>query len=98
MIVCLFVIVNQGRAIEHMQDNDLRYRYIRMHGGASPDEMLRLRELFEFDRNPDSIRVIRRQVEKYERLVREQAEIEAKARLNSEKALKLKQEAEKVKN
>jgi len=56
-----------------------------------------LREVFEFNRNADSIKVIRRRVERYEQLIQEQAETEARARLNAEQADRLQQQVEKLK-
>jgi hypothetical protein len=57
-----------------LRDNGLKYRYIKMEGKASSRDLLRLETTFTYDRNRDSISVIREQVENYERLVKEQAE------------------------
>jgi hypothetical protein len=57
-----------------LRDNDLKYRYIKMEGNANSRDLLRLETIFSYDRNRDSISVIREQVENYERLVKEQAE------------------------
>jgi hypothetical protein len=97
-IASLWVIDYQRRALVNFRDNDLKYRYIQMRGEAISDDILRLREMFEFNRDPDSIKLIRRQVERYEQLVQQQAENEAQARLNDEQAKQLRQEAEAVKD
>jgi hypothetical protein len=68
-----------------------------MRGAANSADILRLRNIFEFNHNSDSIKLIRRQVEHYERLVLEQAENEAKARLNASEAQRLQNAAETVK-
>jgi hypothetical protein len=96
-IVSLWVIDNQRRTIARSRDNDLKYRYIQMRGEAEPADILRLRNIFEFNRNNDSVRTIRKQVERYEQLIQQQSENEARARLNDEQAKQLKQEAETVK-
>jgi hypothetical protein len=96
-LTSLWVIDHQRRTLASFRDSDLKYRYIQMRGEATPGDILQLRNVFEFNCNPDSIKLIRRQVERYERLVREQAENEARARLNDEQAKQLKQEAETVK-
>ncbi len=96
-IVSLWVINNQRQTIARSRDNDLKYRYIQMRGEAMPNDILQLRETFEFNRNPDNIKLIRRQVERYEQLIQQQAENEARAKLNDEQAKQLKQEAETVK-
>jgi hypothetical protein len=96
-LVSLWVIDHQRRTLAGFRDNDLKYRYIQMCGAATSKDILQLRNVFEFNRNPDSIKLIRRQVERYERLVKEQAENEARARLSDEQAKQLRQEAETVK-
>jgi len=57
-----------------LRDNDLKYRYVKMEGKASSRDLLRLETIFSYDRNRDSISVIHKEVENYERLVKEQAE------------------------
>jgi len=64
----------QLRKNNQLKDNDLKYRYIKMEGKASPQDLLRLETSFTYDKNRDSISVIRKQVKNYERLVEEQAE------------------------
>lgn len=64
----------QLRKNNQLKDNDLKYRYIKMEGKASSRDLLRLETIFTYDRNRDSISVIREEVENYERLVKEQAE------------------------
>ena len=96
-IVSLWVINNQRQTLAQFRDNDLKYRYIQMRSEATPNDILQLREIFEFNRNADNIKLIRRQVERYEQLIQQQAENEARAKLNDEQAKQLKQEAETVK-
>ncbi|MFV0269407.1 MAG: hypothetical protein ACK5HT_19975 [Draconibacterium sp.] len=64
----------QFRNNNRLKDNNLKYRYIKMKGKANPQNVLRLETIFTYSRNKDSISVIRKQVESYERLVRERAE------------------------
>ena len=97
LIASLWIIDNQRQTINQFRDNDLKYRYIQMRGAATYADILQLREVFEFNRNPDNIKLIRRQVERYEQLIQQQAENEARAKLNDEQAKQLKQEAETVK-
>ena len=54
-----------------LRDNDLKYRYVEMEGKANSRDLLRLETIFYYDRNRDSISVIREEVENYERLVKE---------------------------
>jgi hypothetical protein len=97
LFVSLWIIHNQRQTIVRSRDNDLKYRYIQMRGEATPADILRLSEVFDFNRNTDSIRAIRRRVERYERLVTEQAEKVEQARLNAKEAERLKNEAEEIK-
>lgn len=50
-----------------LRDNDLKYRYINMQGEANPENLLKLETVFTYNRNKDSIAVIRKRVETYER-------------------------------
>ncbi len=97
LIASLSIIDNQRNTLAEFRDNDLKYRYIQMRGEAAPADIERLRDVFDWNRNPDSIRLIRQQVERYEQLIQQQAENEARAKLNDEQAKQLKQEAETVK-
>jgi hypothetical protein len=93
LLVSLWVIRNQ----REFRDNNLKYRYVKMLHGATPSEIQRLETNFTYDRNLDSIRSIRRRVEVYERLVKEQAEKSERARLNATEAQRLQNQAESVK-
>src|SRR5574344_1164008 len=63
-------------------------------GVVNPENLLKLETFFTYNRNKDSIAVIRKRVETYERLVKEQAEKIERARLNAKEAEKLEREAE----
>ncbi len=67
-----------------------------MHDGATAGEIKALETIFTYDRNPDSVQLIRRQVTEYERLVKEQAEKIEQARLNASEAERLQKEVETV--
>ena len=97
LVISLWIVRNQRDTIQQFRDNDLKYRYIQMKGQASPEDMLMLRNVFEFNRNADSIRAIRQRVERYEQLIQRQAESEARAKLNAEQADQLQQQVEKLK-
>ncbi|HEY5591007.1 MAG TPA: hypothetical protein VIK55_08305 [Paludibacter sp.] len=87
--MALFILLSLGgniwqfNRISQLKDNGLKYRYIKMQGEASQKNLLRLETIFTYDRNKDSISVIRKQVENFERLVKEQAEKIERARLNA---------------
>ena len=79
-------------------DNDLKYRYVLMKGEASPKRLSELEELFEVERDQRRIDSMRRDVEKYERLVRRKAALDEQARLKAQEAEQLKRDAAKLKN
>ena len=97
LLVSLVIVKNQRTTIKQFRDNDLKYRYIQMKGGVTTEELLSLREVFDFNRNGDSIKVIRQRIERYEQLVQQQAQSEARAKLNAEQADLLQQQVEKLK-
>lgn len=74
LVILLSVAGNiwQSSRNSQLKDNDLKYRYINMQGEANPDNLLKLETVFTYDRNKDSIAIIRKRVETYERLVKEQ--------------------------
>jgi len=92
-----YVIGEQRRTIGQLRDNDLKYRYVKMHGEATPGDIEALEMVFTYDRNPDSVKLIRRQVVQYERLVKERAERIEQARFNASEAERLRNEVETVK-
>ena len=79
-------------------DNDLKYRYVLMKGEASSKRLSELEELFEVERNQRCIDSMRRDVEKYERLVRRRAALDEQARLKAQEAELLKRDAAKLRN
>ena len=87
IILGLFWIMgNQRQTITEFRNNDLKYRYIRMQGQANEESLFRLQEQFQ---HADSIKTIRNRVERFEDLVREQAERLERARINEEERERL---------
>ena len=64
-----YVIGNQRQTINQYKNNDLKYRYIKMQGQTDEESFSRLERRFLYG---DTIKIIRKQVEKYEELVKEQ--------------------------
>ena len=61
-----YVVAEQRRKISQYTNNDLKYRYIKMQGQTSEENLYRLERQFRYG---DSIKIIRNQVEKYEEMV-----------------------------
>lgn len=96
-IVCLFLIFTvfyQRKEIATYKDNDLKYRYIQMHREITPAGVIYLDSIFENRR--DSVRIIRKQVELYEKAVIEKAKKLERARLKEQEAEQLTEEATKM--
>jgi len=87
-------IANQRQTISQYKENDLKYRYIKMQGQTDEANLYRLERQFKYG---DSIKIICKQVEKYEGLVKEQAERIERARRDVETIEKLKKDAESLK-
>jgi hypothetical protein len=94
VLALAFVIRGQRQTISQYRDNDLKYRYIYMKGTATGTDITNIERQFQYD---DSVRLIRKRVEEYERLVREQAERMERARREVEEAEQLRKDAMKVK-
>jgi len=58
----------QFRLNSRLKNSDLKYRYIQMKGEINHEALLKLDTTFTYKPNKDSIAVIRKQVETYERL------------------------------
>lgn len=79
-------------------DNDLKYRYIKMKGEATPDRIAELEEIFELHRDNAKIRQIKRDVEEYERTIQRKVQLEEQARLKEREANRLNENASRLKN
>ncbi|WP_052332363.1 hypothetical protein [Bacteroides neonati] len=79
-------------------DNDLKYRYIKMKGEATPQRISELENLFEINRDNTKIRQMSKDVEEYERAVKEKATIDEQTRLRQQEAEKLNHKANSIKS
>jgi hypothetical protein len=90
-----YFIGNQQQTISRYKDNDLKYRYIKMQGETDKESLYWLEQQFKYN---DSIRIIYKQVEKYEELAKEQADRIERAKQNHEEAEKLHKQKESIRN
>lgn len=84
---------NQGRI-----DNDLKYRYIKMKGDASAEQIATLEDIFELNRDTQKIEQMREDVETYEEAVRKQAALAEQAHLKEQAAKEQESKAKSIKN
>jgi len=66
--------VYQIRDINRMNDNDIKYRYIKTANGITPEDLYKLENVFNYNQDKKVIKEIRKEVEDYERKVMETAE------------------------
>ena len=76
-----YAISEQRSTISQYRNNDLKYRYIKIQGHTNQENLYRLEQQFRYS---DSIQIVRNQVEKYEELVKEQAERLERVKRNNE--------------
>ena len=79
-------------------DNDLKYRYIKMKGDASAEQIATLEDIFELNRDNKKIEQMREDVETYEEAVRKQAALAEQARLKEQAAKEQENKAKAIKN
>lgn len=79
-------------------DNDLKYRYIKMKGEATPKRITELEEIFELNRDNAKIRRMKKDVEKYEQTIKRKIILEEQARRKEQEANRLNENASRLKN
>ena len=79
-------------------DNDLKYRYIKMKGDASAEQIATLEDIFELNRDNEKIEQMREDVETYEEAVRKQAALAEQARLKEQAAKEQESKAKSIKD
>ena len=78
-------------------DNDLKYRYIKMKGDASAEQIATLEDIFELNRDNQKIEQMREDVETYEEAIRKQAALAEHARLKEQAAKEQESKAKSIK-
>ena len=78
-------------------DNDLKFRYIKMKGDASAEQIATLEDIFELNRDNQKIEQMREDVEIYEEAVRKQAALAEQARLKEQAAKEQESKAKSIK-
>lgn len=81
-----------------LADNDLKYRYIKAFSKTDTISLYKLEDVFEYNRNSEAIRDIRKSVEQYEQDIVDRAKRLEQAKLKEEEALRLQNEASKLKS
>ena len=79
------------------RDNDLKYRYIKMKGEATPATISELETIFEQERDNAKIHKMLKTVEEYEKTIRKKVIAEEQARLKQQELEQLNQETMELK-
>ena len=87
-----------ARTDNEQADNDLKFRYVKMKGEATPEQLVDLENLFGPKRDTERIRQMREDVEAYEEAVRRQATLTEQARLKEQAARELDSKAKSIKD
>ena len=86
------------RTNNEQADNDLKYRYVKMKGETTPEQLVDLENLFGPNRDTERIRQMRKDVEAYEEAVRRQATLTEQARMKEQAARELDSKAKSIKD
>ena len=98
LILGLFTwIIISEKPNQNRIDNNLKYRYIKMKGDASAEQIATLEDIFELNRDNQKIEQIREDVETYEEAVRKQAALAEQARLKEQAAKEQESKAKSIK-
>lgn len=78
-------------------DNDLKYRYLKMKAEATPERIAELEEIFELHRDNTKIREMKKDVEAFEKVVKQKAMHDEQVRLNEQAAKHFEQQLKRIK-
>ena len=88
--------ISQYRDNDRLSNNDIKFRYIKALGEATPETILQLESIFEYEPDKQKQRILRQRVEQHERAVAERARALEEANLKATLAEQLRHEAEKI--
>ena len=97
-IIQFVVLVFVFQPNQERNDNDRKYRYIKMKGDTSAEQITILEDIFELNRDDQKIEQMREDVETYEVAVRKQAALAEQARRKEQAANEQEYKAKLIKN
>jgi hypothetical protein len=89
--VCKVTDCSQYRDNDRLSNNDVKFRYIKALGEASPETMLQLESIFEYEPDKQKQRTLRQRVEQHERATTERTRALEEANLKAAQAEQLRQ-------
>jgi len=66
--------IYQIREVNRMDDNDIKYRFNKTTNGITPENLYKLETISNYNRDKKVIKEIRKEVEDYEKKIKERAE------------------------
>ena len=96
MIFMVIAVWNAYKPNVQRDDNDLKYRYMKMKGGASSAMIAELEDLFTLNRDAARIEAMRADVVEYEETILRQAALAEQARLKAQEAQMLDAKAKQI--
>ncbi len=94
---CLYDNYSMEGQVEKLRENNLKYRYIKMKGEATPKRIADIEDIFEYNRNYDKIIEMQNDVNAYEEAVRKKALLDEQTRLQQLESEKLKKQTDELK-
>lgn len=99
MIVMLAIALYFAKYPDYNRiNNDLKYRYIKMKGEASSEQIEELEDILELNRYNTKIKQMLQDVETYENVIKKQAALAEQARLKEQAAKELDSKAKSIKD
>lgn len=89
--------VYQFSVNSRLSNNDIKFRYIKAFGKITPENLLKLETIFEYEPDKQKQRSLRKMVKEHEQHVKERAKELEQARIKEAQAEQLRQEADKIK-
>lgn len=89
--------IYQFSANNRLSNNDIKFRYIKAFGEITPENLLKLEIIFEYEPDKQKQRSLRRMVEEHEQHIEQRARYLEQARQKEAQAEQLQREAEQIK-
>lgn len=97
LVTSLCLCYKLKEANNRLADNDIKYRYIKMYNQADSIQILKLEDIFVYNRNEEAIKKIKSDVRKYEDAILKSAQLIEQAKIKNEQAQELQNQAEELK-
>ncbi|MFR9542808.1 MAG: hypothetical protein SNH27_12215, partial [Rikenellaceae bacterium] len=94
---CLYENYSIESQVAKMRENNLKYRYIKMKGEATPKQIAEIEDIFEYNRNNKKIQEMQKDVVAFEEAVAKKALLDEQTRLSEQESQRLEKTASELK-